>query len=190
MNIEEIKAELTGYFINRVSHNGMTVSETLCKKINNADYEVCDNVETVNGIITAYDNCLIQVNNQLLSPVQSICRLSQILPVIDGSIFEHYKMREKTIEKHLDWCNCVESEENEYSDGKYVVKVKKPKGFKFFLVDGDKLTQIPGEILEENQKENAVRIKYPKLLEKALADDLINEFEEQYLEEIKKYHNI
>ena len=190
MNIDTIKKELDGYFINKVSHNGMKVSENLCKKIDNAEYIVLDNVETPNGLISAYQHCLNQVNANLLNPELSICRLSQILPVIDGTIFEHYRMREKTIEKHISWCDCVERDEYEYQQGKYLCKTKKPKGFKYWLVDGDKITEIPGEILEETQKENAKRIKYPKLLLKALQDDLINEFEEQYKEQVKKYQNI
>ena len=190
MNIDTIKAELDGYFINRVSQPGIKASETLCKKINNADYEVCNNVETPNGIVSAYDLLLTQVNNQILDPTTSICRLSKILPVIDGSIFDKYFQREKIIEKHITWCDCIERDEYEYQDGKYLCKTKKPKGFKYWLVDGDKLTEIPGEILDESQKENCKRIRYPKLLLKALQDDLCNEFEEQYEEEVKKYQNI
>ena len=39
-------------------------------------------------------------------------------------------------------------------------------------------------------KEKAVRIKYPKLLLKALKDDLNNEYEADYLREVKKYKDI
>lgn len=190
MKIDTIKSKLTGYFINRISHNGEKVSENLCKKIDGNDYEVLRAVETPNGLMSAYDLLLNQVNNQILDPSISICKLSEILPVINGNIFESYKQREKIIEKHISWCQCVETEENEYSDGKYVVKVKKPKGFIYFIVDGDKLTEIPGDLLEDNQKENAVRIKYPKLLRKALSDDLNNEFESAYLEEVAKYKSL
>lgn len=190
MNIDTIKAELDGYFINRVSQPGIKASETLCKKINNADYEVCDNVETPNGIVSAYDLLLTQVNNQILDPTTSICRLSKILPVIDGSIFDKYNQREKIIEKHISWCDCIERDEYEYQEGKYIVKVKKPKGFSYFIVDGENLTEINELLLDEKQKENCKRIRYPKLLKKALADDLCNEFEEQYKEQVKKYQNI
>ena len=69
MNIEEIKHELQEqrYFINRISHNGEKVSESLCKKIDGSnDYEVLRAVNTPKGLVTAYDNCLSQVNNQSL----------------------------------------------------------------------------------------------------------------------------
>ena len=33
MNLETIKSELKGYFINRFEHNGEKVSDTLCRKI-------------------------------------------------------------------------------------------------------------------------------------------------------------
>ena len=190
MNIDTIKKELDGYFINRVSQPGIKASETLCKKINNKDYIVLDNVETPNGLISAYDNCLNQVNNQLIQPELSICRLSKILPVIEGSVFDKYNQREKIIEKHISWCDCIERDEYEYQDGKYIVKVKKPKGFSYFIVDGENLTEINELLLDEKQKENCKRIKYPKLLKKALADDLCNEFEEQYEEQVEKYQNI
>ena len=191
MNIEEIKKELQGYFINTIFHNGEKVSESLCKKIDGSnDYEVLRAVNTPKGLVTAYDNCLSQVNNQLLDPSFSICSLREILPVVNGSVFESYKMREKTIEKHIALCQSVETEENEYSDGKFIVKKKQPKGFIYFIVDGDKLTEIPGDLLDDTQKENAVRISYPKVLLKALKDDLNNEFESAYLEEVEKYQSI
>ena len=50
--------------------------------------------------------------------------------------------------------------------------------------------EIPGDLLDDNQKENAVRIKYPKLLRTALSDDLNNEFESSYLAEVSKYKSI
>ena len=190
MDIKEIKHELQGYFINRISHNGEKVSENLCKKIDGNDYEVLRAVETPNGLMSAMDLLLQQCNNQLLNPSLSIRSLSEILEVINGEVFENYKRREKTIEKHIDWCTCVESEENEYSDGKYIVKWKKPKGMIYAIVDGDKLTEIPGDLLDDNQKENAVRIKYPMLLKKAISDSLENEFSSAYLEEVEKYQSI
>ena len=189
MKLEDIKSQLNGYFINRISHNGEKVSENLCKK-NGNDYEVLRPVNTPNGLLSAYDLLLTQVNNMILDPSVSICYLSEILPTVNGSVFEIYKMREKTIEKHIELCQSVETEENEYSEGKYIVKKKQPKGFSYFLVDGDKLTEIPGEILDDTQKEKAVRISYPKVLLKALQDDLTNEFESAYLEEVEKFQSI
>ena len=186
MDIKEIKHELQGYFINTIFHNGEKVSESLCKKID-GDYEVLRAVETPNGLMSAYDLLLQQCNNQLLNPSVSICSLREILPVVNGSVFESYKMREKTIEKHIELCQSVETEENEYSDGKFIVKKKQPKGFKYWIVDNQKLTEIPGDLLDDNQKENAVKISYPKVLLNALKDDLNNEFESAYLEEVEKY---
>ena len=189
MKIESIKSELKGYFINRMDFS-TDGKDKLCKKISNTDYMVLDNVETPNGLISAYDNLLAQVNNQILDPSVSICSLSKILPVIQGNIFDSYKARERKIEQHIEWCNCVESEDNKYMEDTYLVKAKKPKGFKYWVVDGAELKEINELLLDDTQKENAKRIKYHKLLLKALQDDLINEYEEQYLEEVKKYHNI
>ena len=190
MDIKEIKHELQGYFINTIFHNGEKVSESLCKKIDGNDYEVLRAVETPNGLMSAMDLLLQQCNNQILNPSVSICSLSEILITINGEVFENYQRREKIIEKHIDWCNCVESEENEYSDGKYIVKWKKPKGMIYAIVGGDKLTEIPGDLLDDNQKENAVKITYPKLLKRAISDRLENEFSSAYLEEVEKYQSI
>lgn len=190
MNLDTIKHELKGYFINKVISTGGVAKETLCKKIDNADYVVCENMDTPNGIKTAYDHCLNQINNQILDPSVSICSLSEVLPVIHGNVFDSYKMRERRIEQHIDWADCVEREENQFQPNKYVVKNKKPKGFTYWIVDGEKLTEINEDILSDDLKENAVLIKYPKLLRTALKDNLINEYEEQYLEEVTKYNNI
>ena len=147
-------------------------------------------MNTPKGLVTAYDLLLEQCNNQILDPTISIVSLSEILPTINGSVFEHYKMREKTIEKHINWCECVETDDNELTKGRYVVKWKRPKGFAYAIVYDDSLTEINEMLLEDHHKESAVRIKYPKLLLKALKDDLNNEFETLYSEEVKKYQSI
>ena len=190
MDLDTIQQHLKGYFINRIEHNEMKVSETLCRKLDNNNYEVLENVKTPAGIISAYDHCLNQVNNQLLNPYIAINSLNEILPTVQGNIFESYRIRENQIEKHIRWCECVETEANKYSDGKYVIKWKKPKGFVFAIVDGDRITEINEILLEDHQIENAVRIKYPKLLQKAIKDDLNNEFEDLYLQEVEIYNNI
>lgn len=190
MKIDTIKDHLQGYFINRIEQNGMKVSESLCRKIDNSHYEVLPNVKTPNGFIPAYDLLLQQCNNQILDPTISIISLSEILPTINGLAFENYYNREEIIEKHINCCNNVETDDNELSKGRYVVKWKRPKGFAYAIVYDNTLTEINELLLEDQHKESAVRIKYPKLLLKALKDDLNNEFEEQYLEEVKKYQSI
>ena len=190
MKLDTIKDQLQGYFINQIQHNNMKVNETLCKKISNTEYLVLDNVNTPNGLVSAMDNLLYQINCQILNPTISIVSLNEILPTINGTVFEHYKMREKTIEKHISWCECVETEANKLSKDRYVVKWKRPKGFAYAIVYDDTLTEINDVLLEDQHKESAVRIKYPKLLLKALQDDLNNEFETLYSEEVKKYQSI
>ena len=73
---------------------------------------------------------------------------------------------------------------------KYVVKTKRPKGYNYFIAYDDSLTEISPNILDDKMKENAVLIKYPKLLQRALKDNLNNEYEDKYLQEMEKYHNI
>lgn len=190
MDLNTIQNQLRGYFINRVTYTGDRVSENLCKKINDSEFVVLEPMNTPNGTMPAMDYCLQQINNQILDPTVCILSLKEVFPVINGNVFDSYKRREKTIEKHIDWAECVEREENQFQQDKYVVKNKKPKGFAYWIVDGEKLTEIHEDILSDDLKENAVLIKYPKLLRTALKDDLINEFEGQYSEEVAKYKAI
>ena len=192
MQIEEIQHHLKEhkYFINRIEHNGEKVSETLCQKLPNGDYEVLRNVNTPKGLISAYDLLMQQINNQLILPGTPICSLSDLLPVINGTVFEFYNMRERKIQQNIDLCQSVETEENELSKGRYVCKKKKPKGFLYFIVFEDSITEINEELLDDKDKERAVLIKYPKMVRTALQDDLNNQFEDLYLQEVKKYNCI
>lgn len=192
MQIETIQNHLKEqkYFINRIEHNGEKVTENLCKKLDDGDYEVLRNVNTPKGLISAYDLLMQQINNQIILPGTPICSLSEILPVINGSVFEIYNMRERKIQQHIDLCQSVETEENELSPGRFVVKVKRPKGFNYFIVYDDSITEINEVLLEDKYKEAAVRISYPKVLQTALKDDLNNEYEEKYIQEVKKWKAI
>ena len=181
---------IKGYFINRIEHNGEIVSDKLCRKISNTEFEVLDNVRTPNGLLTASEHFLNQLNNQIVNPELCICSLSEVLPVINGNVFELYRLRERKIEQHIKWCQCVEREDNQFQPDKHVVKWKKPKRVIYAIVDGDKLTEIDGDLLDDQLKEKAVQIKYPKLLRTALKDELLNEYEPAYLREVKKYKDI
>lgn len=190
MKLNTIQNHLKGYFINRIEHNGEKVSDNLCRKISNTEFEVLDNVKTPSGLITANEHFLNQLNNQIVDPSVCICSLNEVLPVIHGQVFEFYKLRERKIEQHIKWCECVERDDNQFQPNKHVVKWKKPRGFIYAVVDGDKLTEIDGDLLDDQLKEKAVLIKYPKLLARAIQDDLNNEFAEVYAEEVRKYKNI
>ena len=190
MKTNTIQNHLKGYFINRIEHNGEKVSDKLCKKINNKEFEVLDNIKTPRGLLTANEHFLNQLNNQIVDPSVCICSLSEVLPVICGNVFELYRLRERKIEQHIKWANCVEREDNQFQPNKHVVKWKKPKRVIYAIVDGDKLTEIDGDLLSDQLKEKAVPIKYPKLLRTALKDELLNEYEPAYLQEVKKYKNI
>ena len=190
MKTNTIQNHLKGYFINRIEHNGEIVSDKLCRKISNTEFEVLDNVRTPNGLLTASDHFLNQLNNQIVDPTFCICSLSEVLPVIHGQVFEAHRLRERKIEQHIKWCNCVEREDNQFQPDKHVVKWKKPRGVIYAIVDGDKLTEIDGDLLSDQLKEKAVPIKYPKLLRTAIKDQLNNEYEADYLREVKKYQDI
>ena len=181
---------IKGYFINRIEHNGEIVSDKLCRKISNTEFEVLDNIKTPRGLLTANEHFLNQLNNQIVDPTFCICSLSEVLPVIHGQVFEAHRMRERKIEQHIKWCQCVEREDNQFQPNKHVVKWKKPKRVIYAIVDGDKLTEIDGDLLSDQLKEKAVPIKYPKLLRTALKDELNNEYEADYLREVKKYQDI
>jgi len=192
VKIETIQKHLKGYFINQMTIGQDHITERLCLKLPNGDYEVCGLVQTREGNITAYENCLRQVNYNILEPQKAIVSLSEILPVIQGDVFEKWKMRQKRIDTFKRWLQCVKTESNKYDTDKYVVTWKKRKETKYGIVYKDSLTEIEGgAVLLDNQlKINAVKIEYPKLLRRALQDSLINEHESAYLEEIKRYNKI
>ena len=192
MNLETVQNQLKEqkYFINRIVINEDNITETLCKKINDSKFEIVDKVRTPSGEMSAETVLLNQINNQIVLPELPVCSLNEVLPVINGAVFDDYERRDKTIEKHIKWCQCVETEENELSKGRYVVKWKKLKYTIYAIVYDDSLTEINGALLDDKHKESAVRIKYPKLLLKALRDDLNNEYESEYLKEVKKYQAI
>ena len=190
MDLNEIKHHLDGYFINRFEHNGEKVSDVLCKKINNNEFLKLDNVRTPQGLISAYNNCLNQVNSNLLCPEVSVCSLDEILPVIKANVFENHRMRERKIQQHIELCQEVETEANELSPGRYLVYWKK-RGTKIYaVVLEESLTEIPGNLVDEESKANAIFVQYPKLLRTALKDELKNEYAEAYDKEVEKYHSI
>ena len=180
MELNEIKHHLDGYFINRFEFNGEKVSDVLCKKINNADYVVLDNVRTPQGLLTAYQHCLNQVNSNLLCPEVSVRYLDEILPVINANVFENYEMRERKIQQHIDLCQQYETEENELSPGRYLVYWKK-RGTKIYgIILEESLTEIPGNLVDEESKANAIYVEFPKMLRTALKDELNNKYAEAY----------
>lgn len=190
MKLETIQKYLKGYFINRTEHTGGRIVEILCKKSNNNDYEVLKAVNTPKGSISAYDNCLNQVNNQILEPSTYIMSLNEILPVINGNAFDDYKIRARQIEKRRALLESVKTEENKHITGSYLVKWKKPKEMVYAFIEKDKLIEFPQLLLSEEDKASAIQIKYPKLVRTALEDNLINQFETVYLEEVTKYECI
>ena len=187
MTLETIQDQLSGYFINRYKQLGGKNSDILCKKINSNNYEVLDNINTPNGLMTAMDLLLVQVNNQILDPSVSICSLDEILPVINADVFETYYMRERKIQQHIDLCQQFETEENELSDGRYLVYYVK-RGTKIYaIVHDDSLTEYPANLLNDEQLAKAIRVEYPKLLRTALRDELNNKYESAYQKEVEKY---
>lgn len=191
MKLNTIKNHLNGYFINQTTDTySQQVKETLCKKIDGNDYEVLDNVNTPNGLVSPMVLLLQQCNNQILDPTFSICSLSEILPVINGSVFDSYDKRQKEIIKHRKWQKCCRTEANRYIENRYLIKWKRPKGISYGVVGEDNIVEINELILTDNQKKNAVKISYPNILVKAIRDDLINEFEEEYLKEVEKYDSL
>lgn len=191
VKLNTIKNHLNGYFINQTTDiYSQQVKETLCKK-NGNDYEVLDNnVNTPNGLVSPMVLLLQQCNNQILDPTFSICSLSEILPVINGSVFDSYAKRQKEIIKHRKWQKCCRTEANRYIENRYLIKWKRPKGISYGVVSNDTIVEVSELLLTSKQKENAILINYPKMLLKAIEDDLINEFQEDYLKEVAKYNSL
>ena len=193
MKIETIKKQLQGYFINKTEFNGMDTSEKLCKKIDDSTFKTLEPVTTYYGTVSAYKNCLKQVNNQILSPETAIVSLSEILPVINANRFDDYKRRSDQIQRYKDLLAEVMTPSNEISQGRFLIKWKIPRGFKYGIIYNDEVSEVPEALLTSQDIATAITVKYPKLVRKALKDyqkGFENKYKSAYLEEVKKYHKI
>ena len=150
-------------------------------------------VTTYYGTVQAYKHCLIQVNNQLLSPETAITSLSEILPVINANVFDNFKRRSDQIQRYKDLLAEVRTPSNEISKGKFIIKWKTPRGFKYGIIFNEDVSEVPERILTSQDITTAIPVKYPKLVRKAIKDEakgFKNKYKPAYLEEVKKYHKI
>lgn len=196
MNNKQIEQVLKQkkYFINKETVPGKDeIIDILCQKKTDDSYIILPKVETVNGLISAYDYLLNQINNQRVAE-KPLLSLNQLLPTIKGDIFNQWKQREFIIEKLLNRLYSIQKPENEYDNDRYVIKQRygRPNEFRYYVVDIEEsvLAEIDGFLLNENLRQSAPLVKYPKQILNALKDNLENEYTEAYLEQIEAFRKI
>lgn len=185
MTIKQIEnfGKKNKYFVNR-RYDGVKgeYHGTLSRKTGDDSYSVEN-----------YSLFLEQVNNQLLG-TEPVEKLETLLPVINADIFQAYTDREKAIQKRKQRIEDIKTPLNLYGPNKYIVKKShgRPNTFVYYIVDIENglLFEINEALLTEELRDNAIPIKYPKLLVKSLKDDLKNEYLEDYLKEVEKFKNI
>ena len=197
MKLDEIKAELKGYFIyknNREYELGVKTDNNFRLLTENIQYlSFKDRLD-----LTPIRYLLMQVNNNLLDPQTYISDLSYVLPVIDFQVFKEYDNRNAEIEKHRELLNQIQESKSIFGRKKDF-KLIYVKSHNHLLADND--TQIGYYVIKDNDvvsidsalldnTDNAVEVKNLDTLRNALKDDLINQYAENYKEECRKWDSL
>lgn len=193
MKMSEIRKQLKGFFVETETVNQQVV-EKLCFKDKDNTYHIVEPVDIGDGrTMSALDNCLEQVNNQILDPTLRITDLKIVLPFINADVFKKHKQRQKQIDKKNELCLDVFAA-NEYDDNRYVIKKKVParRHFDYFIINEEtnEVVRIDASLLTEEQRENAVLVSNIKAVKSAIKDDLLNEYDSILQYEIDKYEQI
>ena len=198
MKLDEIKQELKGYFIYKdkgVYELGLKQGRNYRLITDNIDYLSFKDKFT----LTPIRYLLMQINQQLLDPLTYVNDLSEVIPVIDFSIFQEYDNRELEIDNHRELLNqIIESRSifNRKKDFKLVyVKshnhlLQDREQVGYYVIKDNDVVPIDSALLEDDYISNAVEVKNLDSLKKALKDDLINQYTEKYKEEIRKWESL
>lgn len=198
MKLDEIKQELKGYFIYKdkgVYELGLKQGRNYRLITDNIDYLSFKDKFT----LTPIRYLLMQINQQLLDPLTYVNDLSDVIPVIDFSIFQEYDNRELEIDNHRELLNqIIESRSifNRKKDFKlvyvkshnYLLQDREQVGY--YVIKDNDVVPIDSALLEDDYIKNAVEVKNLDSLKKALKDDLINQYTEKYKEEIRKWESL
>lgn len=194
MQIEDIKAELKGYFIHREDR-----IRTLAFKQGNDFKLLTDNVTyktiTEQVEVTPMQYLLIQINNQLLNPAIVVTELTDVIELIDFNIFNQYDKRELEIKKHKAILEKIRSSKSIFGrkkDFKLIyVELKDiiAKGERhYYVIKDDDAVAIDSALLDDVG--NAVEVENIDDVRKALKDDFVNLYSEKYNEECRKWESL
>ena len=196
MKIEDIKHELKGYFIYK-NNNEYTLGLKEDKDFKLITDEIEYRTLTDKYLITPIRYLIMQINNQLLDPLTYVNDLSEVLPVIDFSIFTAYDNRNKEIEKHKQLLNTIKESKSIFGRKKdfKLIYIKKhnfldnnKEQIGYYVIKDNKAVPIDAELLEN--KSDAVEVTNLSDLQNALTDDLENGYLEKYKEECSKWDSL
>ena len=194
MQIEDIKAELKGYFIHKQDRH-----RNLAFKKGNG-FELITEPVTYNTITDKMElppmrYLLIQINNQLLNPAMVITDLTEVLELIDFNIFNQYDQRELEINKYKSILNKIHSGKSIFGrkkDFKLIYVESKgiiAKGERnYYVIKDNDAVAINSALLDDVS--NAVEVDNIDDVRKALTDDFVNLYSEKYKEECRKWESL
>ena len=196
MKLNDIKAELKGYFI----HKNRTYYDLAIKDGENFKL-ITDNIQystlSEQFEITPIRYLIMQINNQLLDPQVHITDLADVLPVIDFEVFELYDNRNKEIDRHKELLESIKGSKSIFGKKKdfkliyitthnYLDHHREQKGY--YVIKDKEVVPIDSALLDN--VDNAVQVADLQELKKALKDDFMNLHFEKYNEECSKWDSL
>ena len=196
MKIDDIKKELHGYFIYRNRR------EYYLGFKDGADYElVTNNVKysTLTDVveITPMAYLLRQINNQLLDPKTYVTDLTTVIPVIDFEVFTDYDNRNNEIDKHKQLLEHIKGSKSIFGKKKdfKLIYVKEHNFLDhtneqvgYYVIKDNAVVPIDAALIDN--VDNAVEVENLQDIKKALQDDLVNQYSENYKEQCRKWDSL
>lgn len=136
---------------------------------------------------------LLQCQQQLLDPTETITDLSSVIPKIDFGVFEDYDARNNEIERHKALIDKITKSKSIFGRKKFkLVKVEKhnhmlqdDEQINYYVIKDNEVVPIDETLLDN--PEDAVKVRYISDLRKALKDDFVNQYQEFYDKEVAKW---
>ena len=198
MELDEIKQELKGYFIYK----------------NKQEYElgyrqgkdfrlITDNINYLSFkdrfTLTPIRYLLMQINHQILNPELYVDDLSDVIPVIDFSVFEDYDNRTDEIARRKELLNQISESKSIFGRKKdnklvyvkshnHLYNDKEQKGY--YVIKNNDVIPVEPALLDDHNLADAVEVKHLDDLKKALKDDLNNHYTEKLKEELSKWDSL
>ena len=196
MKLNDIKQQLKGYFIYKNKQD----YELGFK--DGADFElITDNINYTSFKdqykLTPIRYLLMQINNQLLDPKVYVTDLADVIPIIDFEVFQLYDNRSDEINRHKELLNQIQESKSIFGKKRdfkliyvkshnYLDRSREQVGY--YVIKDSVPVPIDSALLDN--VDNAVQVRSIQELKKALKDDLINQYFENYKEECRKWDNL
>lgn len=194
MKLEDIKAELKGYFIHRKDR-----TRELALKQNEDFKLITKEIEypTLTGkvTLTPMKYFLMQINQQLLDPTIVVTDLTEVLELIDFNVFEDYDKRESEIKKHKAILDKIQNSKSIFGRKKdFKLIYTESKGIiskgerRYYVIKNAEAVPIDSALLDDTT--NAVEVSNIDVVKNALKDDFENLYFEKYKEQCRKWDSL